>query len=117
MLMRVYRDDVLAETKAGRNLLSMLYDNSAEILALLLQDSSLIRRVREMTAEILPEIESRLYYNNVIEMNMETVKEFEDILNEFDKKGSRKLKSAIRGIRGYIQNKELLIRFGIEIIE
>ncbi len=102
LLLRVFRDEILLNTKVGREYVSMLYDNSLEIATLLLQEPSLTIQTKEVVDELSLNVES-LLYTDEIEIRQDTIDSFLSLLDDFEVSASPKLKAAIKKVKGEIK--------------
>ena len=136
-LLRSFRDEVLAESEVGREYTFMLYNNSLEILILLILDPSLTKETKEVIDELLPGIESllegkktrkkkkavidkllsgkqSLRKSKKISLSKEQIANIESLAKHFDKKAlSPKLKRAIRRVRRDLRKGILFKQFDI----
>ncbi len=102
LLLRVFRDEILLNTKVGREYVSMLYDNSLEIATLLIQEPSLTIQTKEVVDELSLNVES-LLYTDEIEIRQDTIDSFLSLLDDFEVSASPKLKAAIKKVKGEIK--------------
>jgi hypothetical protein len=116
LLLRISRDEILLTTEVGREYIFILYNNSFEIVMLLLQDTSLLIQTRELLDEFLLNIES-LLYNNEIEIRQHTIDSLKSLLNQFKSKASPKLKTIINKVERDIDKREIFGQLGITISE
>ena len=116
LLLRVFRDEILLNTEAGREYVYMLYDNSLEIAILLLKEPSLTIQTKEVIDELLLGVES-LLYNDEIEISKDTIDSFVSLLDNFESKASPRLRTAIRKAKRGIERGELFEQLVITISE
>ena len=115
-LLRAFRDEILVDTKLGREYVSLLYTHSLEIFTFLLQDPSSITLVSEVIDELLLSIES-LRYNEELEIGHGTINKFESLLDTVEGKASPGLKTAIKRIKKDIGEKRGFKQLRIRIVE
>jgi len=112
-LLRSFRDGVLAESEVGREYIFMLYNNSLEILILLIQDPSLTKETKEVIDELLPGIQS-LLEGKKISLSEEKTDHLESLFKHFDKKTfNPQLKRAIKKVRRDLSEGILFKQLGI----
>ncbi len=116
LLLRVFRDEILVNTELGRKSVFMLYDNSLEIATLLLQESSLTMQTKEIIDELVIDIES-LLYGDEIEITQDTIDNIMSLLDNFESNASPKLKTAIKKLKKDINGGEVFEQFVITISE
>jgi hypothetical protein len=116
LLLRVFRDEVLLNTKVGREYVSMLYDNSLEIVTLLLQEPSLTIQTKEVVDELSLNVES-LLYTDEIEIRQDTIDRFLSLLDDFEVSASPKLKAAIKKVKREIMEDKVSKQLSITINE
>ena len=112
-LLRAFRDEVLSESEMGREHIFMLYNNSLEILTLLILNPSLTKGTKEVIDELLPGIQS-LLEGKKMSLSRETRAHMEALLNRLEKRAvSRRLKKAIKKVRGDLRKGEIFKQLGI----
>ncbi|MCK5254390.1 MAG: hypothetical protein KAQ81_00100, partial [Deltaproteobacteria bacterium] len=116
LLLRLFRDEILLNTEFGREYVFMLYDNSLEIVTLLLQEPSLTMQTKEVIDELLIGIESLLYADE-IQTSQDTIDNVVSLLNNFKSYASPKLKTAIKKLKKNINEGEVFKRLVITISE
>ena len=116
LLLRVFRGEILLNTKVGRVYVSMLYENSFEIASLLIKNQLLAKQTAKVLDELLPSIES-LLSSDEMELSQDTIENLETLLNKFESKASPKLKTAIRKVEKDINERKVLKQLGIIISE
>jgi len=110
-LLRKFRDEVLVDSKTGRDYTFMLYNNSLEILILLFQNPSLTRETKDVIDELLPDIES-LLNGEKVSLSDKQVTSIEMLCDHFkQKKASPQLQKAIKKVRTGIRKGELFRHF------
>ena len=115
-LLRTFRDEVLADSEVGRDYIFMLYNNSLEILILLIQHPSLSKGVKESIDELLPGIHSLLDDGEMI-LNKRRLANIESLLTGFEAKASPVLKTAIKKIRRDMREGKVFQQLKIQIVE
>jgi hypothetical protein len=98
LLLRLFRDEILLNTRVGREYVFALYDNSLEIALLLLQEPSLTSHASIVANELLMAAES-LFYNEEMEISQDTIDNLLSLLDHFESKASPKLKTVIKKVR------------------
>jgi hypothetical protein len=116
LLLRLFRDEILLNTEFGREYVFMLYNNSLEIVTLLLQEPSLTMQTKEVIDELLIGIESLLYADE-IQTSQDTIDNVVSLLNNFKSYASPKLKTAIKKLKKDINEGEVFKRLVITISE
>lgn len=114
VLMRVFRDEVLFNTDIGREYIFTLYDNSLEIVLLLILEPSLTVKTAEVLNELIPSIES-LLYSDAMGVSRNTIGNVISLLDQFEAKGSPKLRVAINKFKEDITRGEIFEK--LEFIE
>ena len=110
-LLRAFRDEVLSESEMGREYIFMLYNNSLEILILLIMDPSLTKETKEVIDELLPGIQSLLEGKKMI-LSRETKAHMEVLLNRLEKRAvSRRLKKALKKVRKDLRKGKIFKQF------
>ena len=136
-LLRAFRDEVLSESEIGREYIFMLYNNSLEILILLITNPSLTEETKEVIDELLPGIQSllegrktskkkkavidtlllgkqSLRKSKKISPSEAKIAHMESLLNHLEKKAvSRRLKKALKKARGDLRKEGIFTSFGI----
>ena len=115
-LLRQFRDDVLADSEMGRDCVFMLYNNSLEILLLLLQDPSLTKETKVVIDELLPGIPS-LLDGGEMSLSQRQLAEVELLLARFEAKAGSGLKTAIRNVRKDMRERRAFEQLRIQIME
>jgi len=112
--LRMFRDEVLSHTEAGKDLIAMLYDNSLEIACLMVQDEMLMENTRATVNELLPGIESLLLQRDLL-MKRGTFNRCLSLLDHFEATASPKLQSAIRKVKSDLHREDIREQLGITI--
>ena len=115
-LLRSFRNDVLAYHEVGRDYIFMLYDNSLEILTLLIQNPSLTEETKEVVDGLMPRIQL-LLDRGEMSLSKKQLTVVESLLAEFETEASPKLRAAIRKARKDIREGKIFEQLGITIIE
>ena len=115
-LLRQFRDDVLADSEMGRDYVFMLYNNSLEILLLLLQDPSLTKETKVVIDKLLPGIPS-LLDGGEMSLSQRQLAEVELLLARFETKAGSGLKTAIRKVRKDMRERRAFEQLRIRIME
>jgi len=116
LFLRTFRDEILVNTEVGREYISMLYNNSLEILTLLLQDPSLTVQTKEVVNEFLISVKS-LFYNDTMEIRRDTIIKFKSLLDHAETKASPELKTAIKKLKRDIGEEKRFTQLGITIVK
>jgi len=138
-LLRSFRDGVLADSELGREYISMLYNNSLEILILLIRDPSLTKETKEVIDELLPGIKFLLEGRKIskkkkavidkllpgkqslrkskkISFSEKKIAHIESLLKHFNKKAfSPQLKRAIKKVRRDLSKGILFKQLGVTV--
>ena len=114
VLLRAFRDEILLHTEIGRNYTVTLYNNSLEIVILLLQEPSLAAQTKEVINEFLISVES-LFYNDRMEIRRDTIVKFQSLLDHAETKASPELKAAIKKLKKDIREEKVFTQLGINI--
>ena len=114
-LLRSFRDEVLANSELGRNYTSMLYNNSREILTLLIQNPSLTEETKNITDELLPGIQSLLDGGEMI-LYKRQLASIESLFTQFEIMANPELKTAIKKMRGDLSEGKLFEQLKIHIV-
>ena len=114
-ILRQFRDDVLADSEMGRDYVFMLYNNSLEILLLLLQDPSLIQETTGVIDELLPGITTRMNGNEMI-LSKKQLADMGLLLSRFESKASPELKAAIRKVGKDMRERRAFEQLRIQMI-
>ena len=96
-LLRRFRDEMLANSEVGRNYVSMLYNNSSEVLTLFIFNPSLIEATKVLIEELLPGIQSALDSGKMI-LSKRQLAGIESLLAKFETKASPELKMVIKNL-------------------
>ena len=118
-LLRKFRDDVLADSEMGQDYIFMLYNNSLEILILLLQNPPLMKETSRVIDGLFPGIHS-LLDGGGMKLSRKQLADVESLLAKFETKASPWLKTAIKKVRKDLREGELFSQFrktGIKRIE
>ena len=113
-LLRSFRDEVLADNEVGRDYIFMFYNNSLEILTLLLQNPSLTEETKEIIDGLLPGIQSILNGDEIV-ISKKQLTSIESLLTTFETKANPGLKSALKKMKRDMREGELFEEIGIEI--
>lgn len=105
-LLRKFRDNILAESKVGRECVFVLYRNSLEILVMLYQNPSLVKETQVIIDELQPGIESLLEGGEMALSDIQ-VASLESLLTKFETDGSPALRSAIKKVKRHIRKGRL----------
>jgi len=114
VLMRVFRDEVLFNMDIGREYIFTLYDNSLEIVLLLILEPSLTVGTAEVLNELIPCMES-LLYSDEMKVSQDTIDNVMSLFDQFETQASPKLKAAINKFKEDITTGEVLEK--LEFIE
>jgi len=114
-LLRKFRDDVLADSELGRDYIFMLYNNSLEILVLLLQNPSLTKETSRVIDGLLPGIHS-LLYGGGMKLSGKQLADVESLLLAFEAKAGLGLKTFIEKVKNDVRKEKLFrqLHIGIE---
>ena len=113
-LLRSFRDEVLAENEVGRDYIFMFYNNSLEILNLLLQNPLLTDETKEIIDGLLPGIKT-LLKGETTSLSEEQVARIELLFNHFEPKASPQLKKVIEKVIKDLREGILFKQFGITV--
>jgi len=114
-LLRTFRDKVLADSEIGRHYIFMLYNNSLEILILLVQNPSLMEETKVVIDELLPVVQS-LLEGKKTRFSEEQVTYIESLFDHFEERAiSPRLKIAIKKVRKDLREGILFKQFGITV--
>ena len=111
-LLRSFRDGILADNGLGRDYIFMLYNNSMEILILLIQNPSLTEETKKVVDKMLPGIQSLLDVGEMV-ITKKQLADLESLLTRFETKASPKLKTTIRKVKRDIDRGEIFGQLGI----
>jgi len=114
-LMRKFRDDVLADSEMGQDYTFMLYNNSLEILLLLLQNPPLTKETSRVIDGLLPGINS-LLDGGGMKLSSKQLADVESLLLAFEAKAGPGLKTFIEKVKNDIRKEEPFrqLHIGIE---
>lgn len=114
--LRVFRDEVLTENAVGRDYIFMLYNNSLEILILLLQDPSLTNETKKVIDELLPGIQPIIEGKNMT-ISKQAGSDIYNLLSRFETKASPGLKRTIKQVRNDIREGRIFEQLKIQRVE
>ncbi len=115
-LLRKFRDEVLLPHQQLNNYVNLLYKNSDEIAALLLENPFLTDRAEELISELLPRVRNALR-GEEITISRDEAESFELFLDQIATDASPRLKNAIRKTKNFLRNEETFKRLGPVLIE
>ena len=115
-LLRAFRDEVLVDSEVGRNYLCMLYNNSLEVLTLLIRNPSLTEETKEGIDKLLPKIQSVLDGGEMI-FSKRQLASIESLLTRFESEATPGLKTAIKKVRRDISAEKVFKQLRINIVE
>ena len=114
--LRAFRDNVLADSEAGRDYIFMLYNNSLEILIFLIQNPLITEETTGVIDELLPGIQL-LLDGGEMSLSKKQLTGVESLLSKFEIKASPKLRAAIKKVKKDISEGNVLKQLGISVIE
>jgi len=114
-LLRKFRDDVLVNSDMGRDYIFMIYNNSLEILLLLLQNPPLTKETSRVIDGLLPGIHS-LLDGGGMKLSGKQMADVESLLLAFEAKAGPGLKTFIEKVKNDIRKGEPFrqLHIGIE---
>ena len=98
VLLRALRDEVLADNEVGRDYIVMLYNNSLEVLTILIQNQLLTEQIQEVIDKLLPGIQS-LLDGEVMTLTKSQLANIEMILSKIEYRSSPTLETAIGRVK------------------
>jgi hypothetical protein len=116
LLLRTFRNEVLNNTEAGREITHRLYDNSLELSLLLVLNPSLTWQAKQVADELLPGIETLLYTGEAI-ISQQAVEDLVSLLDQFAAQASPKLKGDLGHIREVLCTGTILDELHIIVIK
>jgi hypothetical protein len=116
LILRTFRNEVLNNTEAGREVTHLLYDNSLELSLLLVLNPKLSQQAKAVADELLPGIEALLYNGEAV-ISQKAVEDMVSLLDQFAAKGSPKLQKDLRHIREILCAGALLDELQVSIIK
>ena len=112
--LRKFRDERLSSTPLGQDYINLFYKHSDEVTLILLLNPDLISHTAEAIGKLLPVVDS-LIKGEGINVDMETIKEIDILLDGIDAEASPSLKVDINKIKKDINRGELFKQLGIII--
>ena len=116
LILRTFRNEVLNNTEAGREVTHLLYDNSLELSLLLVLNPKLSQQAKAVADELLPGIEALLYNGEAV-ISQKAVEDMVSLLDQFAAKGSPKLQKDLRHIREILCAGALLDELQVTVIK
>ena len=107
-LLRTFRDETVARNDVVRKYVSLLYQNSSEIVGLLNKYPSLCVETRKLIEVLIPSIKS---FFNTRKLTLTTVQilKIESFLNQFELKVGPELKGIIQSLKKDLKNGTLFL--------
>lgn len=107
-LLRRFRDEVMTQTPMGRRYIHLYYKHSPEIVKMLLLDSDLRSRTREMLEKYIPVIRELLDEGagEEVVLTEEMVQEIEALLSDFAQRAGAELRALIEETKGQLKGFE-----------
>ncbi|MCX5901975.1 MAG: hypothetical protein NTV89_00565 [Proteobacteria bacterium] len=115
-LLRTFRNEVLNNTEAGREITHLLYDNSLELSLLLVLNPKLAQQAKKVADEILPGIKA-LLCNGEATIRQQAVEDMVALLDQFAAKASPKLKGDLGQIKEILCAGALMDELNVTVIK
>jgi len=115
-LLRIFREEVLNATEAGREITHLLYDNSMELSLLLVMHPPLAGQAKAVADELLPAVEARIYTGEAT-IRQQAVEDMVSLLDQFSAKASPKLQAALGQIKEILCAGALMDELQVSVIK
>lgn len=104
-ILRRFRDEVLAASPVGSRYIELYYEHTREVTWLLLSDSTLRSRAREVIEELVPGIRGLLSdgTGQEIVLTEDMMEDIESLLDDLAARGSLELRATIGEVKGLLR--------------